>query len=70
MEIVKEGNLTLLKASEGYKLKGINDNYIPKRIDEEGNITEEYIPYSFDKAYIPSNMTLETLSTLYEEVEE
>lgn len=70
MEIIKEGNLTLLKASEGHKLKGINDNYIPKSIDENGNVTEEYIPYYFDKAYIPSNMTLETLSTLYEEVEE
>lgn len=69
MEIIKQGNLTLLKAKEGYKLREIKDNYIPKSIDEEENVIEEYIPYYFDKAYVPNNMTLEKLEEMYEEVE-
>ena len=70
MEIIKEGKLTVLKADEGYKLKNKNDNYIPKKINEDGSVTEEYIPYYFEKAYIPHYMSLEKISELYEEIKE
>lgn len=68
MELIKENNITTLKPNEGYVLKRKDDNYIPKSTDEEGNIVEEYVPYYFETAYVPNNMSIGKLKEIYEEV--
>lgn len=67
MTIIKEGNVNKLIADEGYLLKEKNDNYIAKHFDENGEVIEEYLPYSFSGAYVPETFTLEMAQELYEE---
>lgn len=68
MEIIKKGNLYILQADEGYKLKSKEDVYTPKTIGENGEVIEAHIPYYFEKAYIPKNMTLEQVQNIYDEI--
>lgn len=68
MRIIEEEKLNVLIPDNGYILKQKDDNYIPRSENEDGSVIEEYIPYYFDKAYVPKNMPLETLEEMYEEV--
>ena len=71
MEIITRTKPRLLIADEGKMLKDKNDNYIPERKDEDGNvIQEEHLPYLTGLIFLGEQITtLEEAQELYEEVQ-
>lgn len=68
MKIIEENNLKVLVTTDGYLLKSKDDVYKEAYEDKFGNQIREHIPYFFEKAYIPKNMTLEKAKEIYEEI--
>lgn len=67
MEIIEKASLSILQAKDGYVLRSIDDVFVEKHTDENGNEIEEHIPYYFKKAYVPKSVTLEEAEKLYVE---
>lgn len=70
MKIIEEKDLKVLIAEKGYLLKSKDDEYKEAYIDELGNEIREHVPYYFEKAYLPKNITIEDVKNIYEEIEE
>lgn len=70
MKIIEEKGLKVLIAKEGYLLKAKDDVYKEAYEDEYGNLMREHVPYYFEKAYVPENVTIESAKEIYEEIKE
>lgn len=68
MELIN-GKLKKIVASEGKHIRSKDDVYIPKHIDENGNVIEEHIPYYSTIIYVPDVITEEKMHELYVEEE-
>lgn len=60
----------MIVADKGKKIKAKNDNYEAERVDEEGNVIPEHIPYYSTTIFVPDDFTEEKMNELYEEVED
>lgn len=65
MEIIETINMKKLVASEGKKIRSINDVYKEAYIDESGNQIEEHQPYYSTTVYLPKSITNEQINELY-----
>lgn len=69
MKIIEENNWKILVSEEGYLLRQRDDEYKEGYIDGFGNQIREHVPYYFEKAYLPKNITIEDVKNIYEEIE-
>lgn len=57
----------MIIAERGKKIRDKNDVYVEERIDENGNIIPEHIPYYATTIFVPDSFTEEQMKELYVE---
>lgn len=69
MQFIGHTKSNMLIADEGKLLREVNDVYVEKYIDEEGNQIEEHIPYRTDVIFLPKSVNEEQARKMYIEEE-
>lgn len=57
----------MIIAERGKKIRDKNDVYVEERIDENGNVIPEHIPYYTTTIFVPDSFTEEKMKELYVE---
>ena len=67
MKVIEHDGWCEIRANLGYRLKDVNDHYIPKHYDNNGNLIEEHKPTYFDRTCVGHIISVDEAMKLYNE---